>query len=314
MLSSRNDTMHEKLYQKLKIIVGTNSQKIAQKIAFYQNAEYIQAAVQRFSNGEFSIQLHTSLYGNKAIIVHSIHRNVNDDIIELLLLANAAQNAGASKIIAIIPYIAYCRQDKQLQCEYAVTSPINTIAKIIKASAIECLLTVDIHSAKAREAFDMRFYNIDTTDLFASHIRNADNPLIISPDLGSAKRSKEIAEKLHCEHIIMKKDRSIGTALKQSDIKAILNKNCIIVDDIIDTGWTVINAAETLIKYGAKTIKAMISHAVLSQNMLFASHKIHTICEIITTSTIAHTNLPKYFKVLDISKTISRKISEITNN
>ncbi|WPX97878.1 ribose-phosphate diphosphokinase [Candidatus Fokinia crypta] len=298
---------------KLKIIAGTNSQKLAQKIALHQNAEYIQATVQRFPDGELSVQLHTQLYNSKAIIVHSIHQHVNDNVMELLLLANATQNVGASKIIAVTPYLAYCRQDKQDYQNQTIPS-INAIAKIIKASGIECLLAIDIHSKSAKEAFDIEFHNINTTNLFASCSNDIDNPLLISPDSGGAKRCQEIAKLLHCEHIVMNKKRNIGTFLKQSDKMIISGRNCIIIDDIIDTGWTITNVANILMKYKAKTIRAMVTHAVLSQNTFFALHKTATMHEITTTSTITHMKLPKYFRVLDISTIISKKILEIINH
>ena len=295
-----------------KIIYASNGAKISESLSNALSIESIKAEVNSFADGELRVQLPYSLYKQDVIIVQSTCKPVNDNLMELLLIIDAAKRAGSTRIIAVIPYFGYSRQDKtSYQC-----GPISgrVVATMLEAAGVEHIITLDLHSKQIEGFFNISIQNINTNILLASMLRNLtdiQNTLLVSPDIGGIARTKELATLIDADIAIMNKNRDIYNQCKmQNIIGDVDGKKCIIVDDILDTGHTLCKAAELLISEKAASVQAFITHSVLSNN---AAEKLQNsaIERITTTTSIPQTKLPDKFFIIDIAPLISDALKKV---
>ena len=215
---------------------------------------------------------------------------------------------GAKKVVAVSPYFYYARQEKKIgTCEFV---PVELIAKILEFSGIDCLITIDWHSPKIENFFNIQTINLDTAELFAQTLTNKENSIIVSPDNGSAIRAQNISNLLKIDTCIMHKTRINNDCIMKIITGNVASKNCVIVDDIIDTGSTLCNAAELLINAGALSVEAIVTHAILSGNAIEKIQK-SQIKKITITNSISHQQLPNIFKIIDITHTLKGGIAYI---
>lgn len=248
----------------MKIISGRSNPSLAIKLAKTTNAEYIGTKISYFKDSELKIQIPGDLRHNDLIIVQSTCNPVNDNLMELLFLADAAKKALAKKIIAVVPYLCYSRQDSLSHESSAIAS---SVARLIEASGIDCLVTIDLHSEKIKDFYKIPVHNIFPFGCFSEYIQHYDNSVIISPDKGGAFRAKAIGSLLQREVLVLNKIRDHNNQCHMSDIEAnVHGKHCIIIDDIVDTGDTILKASMLLMKKGALSIDAFITHSVLSND------------------------------------------------
>lgn len=289
------------------IIAGASNLDLAKSIALHLNCELIIANTKIFSDRELMLQISKDLSGKIVIIIQSIASQVNDNLMELLLIAGYAKECLAKKIIAITPYFAYSRQDVP---SYNKFIPAKLISQMLKASAIEIVITVDAHSEKFIESFDLPVKNLSSAEVFFSVIDNCKNHVIISPDAGGVNRAKKLADLCGVKFFHLHKTRmSDGSCLFDSQIN-FENMNCILIDDIIDTGKTLCQSALYLRKNKAKTVKSFVTHGVFSENSL---NRISAIIfdEFYITNSILTPDLPNFIKTLSLTRMICQNLKEI---
>ncbi|HSX20286.1 MAG TPA: ribose-phosphate diphosphokinase [Gammaproteobacteria bacterium] len=243
---------------------GSANVSLATKVAAELDIPLAAANISRFPDGETQIHINTPLKGKHAFIIQSISPPVNDNLIELCLMSNALRRAGAKAITLIAPYIGYMRQD------YAAAKrgePLGSevVASLINACQIDRLITVDLHSSRSAELFSTPILNLSSQNIFAHDVLNKQipNPIIVAPDVGGALRARNFAKLLNLDLAVIQKLRT--SAARTVDILGnVQNRNCIIIDDIIDSASTICNATHALKAYGAQRIFIYATHAVFS--------------------------------------------------
>ena len=248
------------------IITDNKHQNIAKDLSIKYGCDAIIANVQQFIDGSLEVKIDHNIKGQDVMILQSISAPVNDHLIQLLLIADTARNMECGAITAFIPYLGYSRQDKSGAGKSAA---IDLIAKMIEASGISKVITIDIHSKQASKAFNIEIENIPATHLFAPYFQGQKDYLVISPDLGGSDRAKALAQLINADYAVISKKRDGNGDCSMSKITSnIAGRDCIIIDDIIDSGATLYKAHELLIEQGAKSISACITHAICSAEIL----------------------------------------------
>ncbi|MFM8453645.1 MAG: ribose-phosphate diphosphokinase [Gammaproteobacteria bacterium] len=298
----------------MKMIAGSASTALSKAIAGHCNLEICQSKVEYFADQELRVQLLDDLYNEKVIICQSIAKPANDRLMELLLLSDAAYRSGAKYITALIPYFGYSRQDRPAYNYGPISASL--VARLLEASYVDQVIMLDIHSRQIEGMFKIRARNLSAESLFTSHLKSQLGPnpanavpentvpdtVIVSPDIGGVARARSLSEAVNLDLVIINKSRDSERNCTMHDlIGNVQYRHCIIVDDIVDTAGTLSKAAELLLKQGAKSVSAYISHAILSHPALeLLSPTLFK--KIITTDSMAHSNLPDHFEVLSCSE------------
>ncbi|MFK8040375.1 MAG: ribose-phosphate diphosphokinase [Rickettsiaceae bacterium] len=297
----------------MKIIAGSASEELSKNLSLITDTHILQTNLKRFHDGEIFVEIQEKIENDTVCIVQSTASPVHDNLIELLLLVDAAKRSGASRIIAIIPYFGYSRQDRQMSCSSSIG--VSVIAKILSNSYIDEIITFDFHSVQLAGFFDINAININPDQMvlkvlskYYSEI-NCKDIVLISPDIGGAKNLKNIAYQSNHPISIVDKHRvhdvCMATNLLGADVR---NKHCIIIDDILDTGNTLCAAIKLLYDNGAKIVDAYISHAILSNNAVQLIQNTN-INKIYYTDTIEHkVKLPSNFVKLFIGNLLAKYI------
>ena len=289
------------------IVIGGSSHPIlAKQVAGALGFNCIIANTKKFADQELKVQVNKDLYGQDVVILQSTTRPANDHLIELLLLADTAKRVGCNSITAVIPYFGYSRQDRP-SYEYGPISA-SLVARLIETSGIDKVVTVDMHSKQSEGFFTIGVKNLDPTDLFAHVLQKNSNYIVISPDIGGLARGRVFAAKLKTNIAIINKKRdSDGRCIMSDIIGNVTGKDCIIIDDIVDTGGTLCRASQLLMESGANSVSACITHAVFSQDCIERINRAGLI-KIFVTNTIYHQNLPSFINVIQISDLIVKAL------
>ncbi len=250
----------------LKLIAGNSNRPLAQKIARYIGAELSAIEIKRFSDGEIFVQINENIRGSDVFIIQSTNAPA-ENMMELLIMIEAARRASASRITAVIPYYGYGRQDRKDRPRVAITAKL--IANLITTAGADRVITMDLHAAQIQGFFDIPHDHLYSSRVFNDHLVNMgiENPVVVSPDVGSIKMARAFAKSFKASLAIVDKRRP---APNQSEIMNIIGeirgRNIIIRDDMVDTGGTLCQAAEALAAAGALDIYAVCTHPVLSGN------------------------------------------------
>ncbi len=285
----------------MKIISGLSNPDLAARIANELSIELLSTKIDNFHDGELRVQVDGQI-GKDIIIVQSTNTPVNDHLMELLLLADTAKRAGAQNITAVIPYFGYSRQDR---CTYK-NGPISSslVIKMIEAAGINHVITLDLHSAQLEGMFNVPITNLSTESIFFSAGENRQNTIIVSPDIGGIPRARNYCSLFGMDLAIVNKTRDINNSCLMSEIIGnVENKNCIIVDDIVDGASTLCMATELLINKGAKSVEAIITHAVLSGDAIKKIEK-SKVNKVYVTDSIYHKKLSNKFTTFPIHELI----------
>jgi len=285
------------------IIIGGSSHPIlAGQIADIMKCEYVLADTKKFADQELKIQVNKDLYGEDVIILQSTTRPANDNLMELLLLADTAKRASCNKITAVIPYSGYSRQDRP-SYEYGPISA-SLVARLIETSGIDKVVTVDMHSKQSEGFFKIGVKNLDPTDCFINALPKNSNYMVVSPDIGGLPRARVLASKLGTDLAIINKTRDIqGKCIMSGVIGNVTGKDCIIIDDIVDTGGTLWEAVKILMQSGANSVSACIIQAVFSENCIDRIAQAG-FAEFFVTDTVDHQSLPSFINVIQTSELI----------
>jgi len=250
----------------MKLISCNGNIDLAKDIAKYLNISLVEADIKRFADNEIFVEIKENVRGQDVFIVQSTSFPANDHIMELLIAIDALRRASAKRITAVIPYFGYARQDRKSLPRTPISAKL--IANLITSSGADRVLTLDLHASQIQGFFDIPVDNLFASPLFSDHIKkefSEDNLVIVSPDVGGLVRARDIAKRVGVDLAIVDKRRPrAGISEVMNIIGDINDKNCVIIDDIVDSGGTLCNAAEALIEKGARSVSAYITHGVLS--------------------------------------------------
>ena len=302
----------------MKILSGTSNLKLSKEISKLLKLKLVNTNIKRFSDGEIYIEINENIRGNSVFVIQSTSNPANDNLMELLLCVDALRRSSAKNITAVIPYYGYARQDRKVVPRTSISAKV--VANLITNAGASRVVTVDLHAGQIQGFFDMPVDNLFTTPLFARYIKKKlkNKKLIcVSPDVGGVKRTRGLATKIKADLAIIDKRRpKPGKSQVMNIIGNVKGKTCIIVDDIIDSGGTIINAVDALKKNGATEVYVFITHAVLSGD---AANKIKKskIKKLVITNTIDNYQKIKNnnkIEVLSISSLMAEAIKRISNS
>lgn len=249
----------------IKILAGNSSKELAQKIADYIGVPLADCEVGTFSDGEISVNMNETVRGCDVFVVQSTNSPVNENLMELLIMIDALKRASAGRITAVIPYYGYARQDRKAKARDPITAKL--VADLLQAAGADRVITMDLHANQIQGYFDIPVDHLVGMPIIAKYFldKNLDDLCIVSPDHGSVTRARNLAEILNCPIAIVDKRRPEPNKCEIMNIIGnIEGKNCIILDDMIDTAGTICNAANAIKDMGAKAVFAGATHAVLS--------------------------------------------------
>jgi ribose-phosphate pyrophosphokinase len=288
------------------IIAGNSSVELAKKVAAKLEIPIALANTKRFRDQELRVQINENMNGQDVVIMQSTSRPVNDNVMELLLLADTAKCAGAKHLTAVIPYFGYARQDRHSYLYGPISSRLS--ANLLEAAGIGRIITVELHSGQLEGFFGIGVRNLSSLPLFASLFQGdhrVENCVVVSPDIGGIARARSLARKLKTAIAVVNKARKEdGECISDEVIGYVEGKNCILVDDIVDSGGTLCKAAELLRKNGAITVSACATHAVFSEGCMQKIMETK-FSHFYTTDTISHQNLPEQIQVISVDQLIA---------
>ncbi|MBI1183360.1 ribose-phosphate diphosphokinase [bacterium] len=253
-------------FNPIKIFSGGSSKYLAEQIAGKYGIDLGETVVNQFSDGEFQPEIQETVRGCDVFFIQSLVPPA-DNLLELLLLIDAAKRASAHYITAVIPYFGYARQDRKDKPRVPISAKL--IANLLHAAGVSRVMTMDLHAPQIQGFFDIPVDHLDSSTIFIPYIRslNLENPVIGAPDMGGSKRARYFANPLQADLVICDKHRKRANQVEEMHlIGDVENRHVIIVDDMIDTGGTIVKAAEMMIEKGAKSVRAFCTHPVLSGN------------------------------------------------
>lgn len=302
----------------MKVFAGNAIPDLANKIASRLYIKLGDAAVGRFSDGEVSVQINENVRGSDVFIIQSTCAPTNDNLMELIVIVDALRRASAGRITAVIPYFGYARQDRRVRsARVPITAKV--VADFLSSVGVDRVLTVDLHAEQIQGFFDVPVDNVFATPVLLDDMRKKtlEAPVVVSPDIGGVVRARAVAKLLNDADlaIIDKRRPKANVSQVMHIIGDVKDRDCIIVDDMIDTGGTLCKAAEALKEQGAKRVFAYATHAVFSgraPEIISGS----VIDELIVTDTIplsaAMRAIPKV-RQLTLSDLIAECIRRISN-
>ncbi len=250
----------------MKIVACNSNRPLAEAVGKVLGLALVNASVRRFSDNEVFVEIHENVRGEDVFVIQSTSFPANDHLMELLITLDALRRASARRITAVIPYFGYARQDRKVGSRTPISAKL--VANVITEAGADRVLTLDLHSGQIQGFFDIPVDNLYAAPLFSRdiHDRFGNRELmIVSPDVGGVARARTIASRLDVDLAIIDKRRErAGVSEVMNVIGDVRNKSCILVDDIVDSGGTLVNAAEALKANGALSVDVYVTHGVLS--------------------------------------------------
>ena len=257
-----------------KLISGNANRPLAEAVARRmsmhrgRNIGLVDARVERFNDGEIFVEVFENVRGEDMFIIQPTSNPANDNLMELLVIADALRRSSAARITAVMPYFGYARQDRRTKARTPITAKL--VANMIAEAGIERILTMDLHATQIQGFFDIPVDNLYAAPVFALDIKahfkdQLDEIMVVSPDVGGVARARELAKRIGAPlSIVDKRREKAGEVAEMTVIGDVTDKVCIIVDDMCDTAGTLCKAAETLLQNGAKEVHSYITHGVMS--------------------------------------------------
>jgi len=257
-----------------KLISGNANRPLAKAISRRMSMhrgvaiDLVDARVEQFNDGEIFVEVFENVRGEDMFIIQPTSNPANDNLMELLIMADALRRSSASRITAVLPYFGYARQDRRTKARTPISAKL--VANMIVEAGIERVLTMDLHAAQIQGFFDIPVDNLYASPVFALDIRaqfkgRMDELMVVSPDVGGVGRARELAKRINSPLAIVDKRReNPGEVAEMTVIGDVSGKTCIIIDDMVDTAGTLCKAAEVLLENGAKEVHAYITHGVMS--------------------------------------------------
>jgi ribose-phosphate pyrophosphokinase len=293
----------------VKIFSGSNSKYLAEKIAQAFGNPLGKSIFQKFSDGEMSPYYDESVRGCDVFIIQSTFAPA-DNFLELLLMVDAAKRASAESVTVVVPYFGYARQDRKDKPRIAIAAKL--MANLLTASGADRLMTSDLHADQIQGFFDIPVDHFDGTSIFIPYLRSLelDNIIFASPDVGGVKRTRNFASFFSADMVVCDKHRKRANEVASMQlIGDVTDANVILVDDLIDTGGTIAKAAKLIMENGAKSVRAVCTHPVLSGNA-YENIENSVLEELVVTDTIPSKPSNK-IKVLTVSNLFAKGIRKI---
>ena len=250
----------------MKILTGNSNKQLSNKISKNLKNKLVNTSIRKFADGEIYIEINENIRGNSIFIIQSVSSPANDNLMELLLCIDALKRSSAKNITAVIPYFGYARQDRKVVPRTSISAKL--VSNLITNAGADRVVTVDLHAGQIQGFFDIPVDNLFATPIFAKHIKRkikSNNIICVAPDVGGVERARALGKKLDVGLAIVDKRRpSPGKSQVMNVIGNVKNKICILTDDIIDSGGTIVNAADALLKRGAKEVHVYATHGVFS--------------------------------------------------
>jgi ribose-phosphate pyrophosphokinase len=278
----------------MKLVTGKSNLTVAKAVSNYLEISLTDASVKKFADKEIFVEIHENVRGEDVFIIQSTSYPANDHLMELLILIDAMRRSSARRITAVLPYFGYARQDRKSAPRTPISAKL--VANLITHAGANRILTLDLHAPQIQGFFD-----IPTDNLYAAPVLTRDiaenydtsKVMIVSPDVGGVLRARNVANRIGAQLAIVDKRRPrAGVSEVMNIIGDVSGQTCILIDDIVDSGGTLVNAAEALLKAGAKEVSAYITHGVLSEG---ASERIAAskLKELVVTDSIVDTEATK---------------------
>ena len=250
----------------MKVLSCNSNRPLAEAIATYLNVSLTQADVRRFADMEVFVEIHENVRGEDVFVIQSTSYPANDNIMELLVCLDALRRGSARRVTAVLPYYGYARQDRKSGPRTPISAKL--LANLITSAGADRILTIDLHAAQIQGFFDIPADNLYSAPVFKTDIisrYNSNELVVVSPDVGGVIRARAIASRIEADLAIIDKRRPrAGISEVMNIIGDVSGRHCIMVDDIVDSGGTLCNAALALIDAGAITVDAYVTHGVLS--------------------------------------------------
>lgn len=298
----------------IKLFCGSSNQELGQKIAKKLNIDFGEVLIKKFANDETYIQFQENIRGADVFLLQTAVKPINEHLIELLIMIDAAKRASARRITVITPNYFYARQDRKAAPRESISSKL--IADLITKAGASRIITIDLHSDQTQGFFNIPFDNLPSSPFFIKKALEicSENIVVVSPDAGAAKKATKMSVALNAELAIINKIRtkhneSQALNLIGADVK---NKNCLIFDDMVDTAGSLCIAVEMLKKRGAKNVYAFATHGVLSKDAV-EKIKNSQIDKLFITNSIPFKQKEEKIEIIDISEYLANAIKNIHN-
>ena len=299
----------------MKIISGNSNHDLSKEIADYIKIKLADATITKFSDKEIFVEIHENVRGEDVFIIQSTSFPANDNLMELLVTIDALRRGSASRITAVLPYFGYARQDRKTGPRTPISAKM--VANLITTAGANRVLTMDLHAGQIQGFFDIPLDNLYAQPLFTRDIidnKRSDNLVFVSPDVGGVMRARSFAKKLDADLAIIDKRRDApGVSAAMNVIGNVEGKKCIIIDDLVDSGGTICNAAIALKAKGATEVYGYCSHGVYSGKAL-DNIQGSVIEEMVCTNSIKPIfEVPKNMKFLSVAPLFGEAIMRINN-
>jgi ribose-phosphate pyrophosphokinase len=297
----------------MKLVTGNSNPALARAVSDYLELPLTDCTVKRFNDNEIFVEIHENVRGEDVFILQSTSYPANDNLMELLIIADALHRSSARRITAVLPYFGYARQDRKSASRTPISAKL--VANLITTAGINRVVTLDLHAAQIQGFFDIPTDNLYAAPVMVRDIKKtyaSKNVMIVSPDVGGVARARATAQRIGADLAIVDKRRPrAGVSEVLNIIGDVSGHECILIDDIADSGGTLVNAAAALLKAGATSVSAYVSHGVLSNG---AAQKIaqSQLKELVITDSIAETDsveAAKNIRVISIAPLIGEAIA-----
>lgn len=305
MFSSRED---------LCLISGTANPALAERIGRYVGRGLTSTTIERFSDGEIYAHIKENIRGVDVFIIQSTPAPA-DNLMELLILVDACKRASAARVTAVIPYLGYARQDRKDKPRVAITAKL--VANLITGAGTDRGLTMDLHTPQIQGFFDIPLDHLFAAPVLIEYVerQNLGAPAVVAPDVGSVKMARAFAKRLDADLAVVDKRRPAANVSETLNlIGEVAEKDVVIIDDLIDTAGTLANAAELCLEHGARSVRAVATHGVLSGEAI-RRLEASPLQDVAITNSLRHdpATLPKKFKILDVAPLLGEAIRRIHN-
>lgn len=296
-----------------KIFAGNGSADLGKKIGEFFGQGLGEIKLQKFSDGEMAPYYNESIRGANVFLVQST-MSPSDNLMELCLMIDAAKRASAYKVIAVMPYFGYARQDRKDKPRIAIGAKL--VANILTAAGADRIMTCDLHAGQIQGFFDIPVDHLDGSAIFVPYLRslNLDNMLFASPDVGGVKRTRSFAQHFNAEMVVIDKHRKRPNEVAEMRIIGnVEGKNVVLVDDLVDTGGTLCKAAQIIMDQGAASVRAVCTHPVLS-GKAYENIENSILSELVVTDTIPLAKDSEKIRVLTVAELFAKAITNITKD
>jgi ribose-phosphate pyrophosphokinase len=304
----------------MKLIAGNSNRKLAEAIGRTLSIPLAAADTRTFKDGEVFVEIHENVRGEDVFLIQSTSTPANHNLMELLIMTDALARASASRITAVVPYFGYARQDRKAGPRTPISAKL--VANLITTAGADRVLTIDLHAGQIQGFFDIPTDNLFAVAVFVAHARErwrgeVGNLTIVSPDVGGVVRARSLAKKLDDRPlaIVDKRREHAGHSEVMNIIGDVKGRDCVLFDDIVDSGGTLCNAADALMREGAKSVSAYVTHGVLSDG---AAERVTVskLDRLVVTDTIAATpqvSSAKKIEIVSVAGLLAEAIRRIAN-